>query len=580
MRVPRQIPFMAIALNPIFPVVSSKPVSSEIVLQPGAVIDAQVLKVLDNNFVRIAIANLAIDVLSEVPLKTGQALQLAVSQTPQGIRLAVVRQGGGAPTTALDEAAATGAARPVVAAANTPVLNDAQALAVSAAVQTAAARQSGLSQLFANLSAALGTDVLPPQVRQAVAQLFALQPELTENLTGSKIQAAFETSGLFREKTLASAATQAQPQTAAAPDLKSALIVLRQTLSIALNAANATPGAPTTIVAQPNAAQSKTAQAATPPAGALPQAAQAALTGLSAAPVGLQQSSPTAASLPQPVPVAAAPPLAPEQDAPDILLPPLGSAAQAAVLTNVTRASPAIPIGTDAFLSLIQNALQIGRAEAGSPPGHTPAQPEPDIDPGTARTNVPPPPFRGATPSAQAVAVATIAPDAPASTTVRHLIEDTDGAIARQTLLQVASLPDRVDVQQPGARADQTLPRWSFEIPFVTPQGAAVAQFEVARDGGNGSETEATKKVWRARFSLDVEPAGPVHAIISLAGETTSVRMWAERPLTAAQLRANTAQLAHALRVAALEPGDIVIGEGEPPRSATAPAGHFVNRAS
>ena len=562
---------MAIALNPVFPVVSAKPVASDVVLQPGAVVTAQVLKVLENNFVRIAIANLSIDVLSEVPLQTGQSLQLAVSQTPQGIRLAVVPQGG-APTAALGDAAATqsaSTARPVVAAANTPVLNDAQALAVSAAVQTAASRQSGLSQLFANLSAALGTDVLPPQVKQAVVRLFALQPQLSENLTGAKIQAAFEASGLFREKTLASIAAQqpqTQPQTVTAPDLKSALIVLRQTLSIALGTASAAQGVATP--AQPNT----------------PQAAQPTPAGFVSPPVATPSN---ATASPQQVPAAAAPPLAPvldSLDAPDILLPPLGTAAASVIPAvglppNAARSVPATPIASDAFISLIQNALQIGRAEAGSLPNQSPSQPSSELDQGIARTNVPPPPFRGATPAAQAVAIATITPDAPAAVTVRHLIEDTDGAIARQTLLQVASLPDRVDTQQ-GTKLDQTSQRWSFEIPFVTPQGTAVAQFEVARDGGNGSEGEAAKKVWRARFSLDVEPAGPVHALISLAGETTSVRMWAERPVTAAQLRANTAQLAQALRIAALEPGDIVIGEGEPPQGATAPAGHFVNRAS
>ena len=63
-------------------------------LQPGSVVDAQVLQVLADNLVRIAIASVSIDVLSEVPLAAGQTLQLAVSQTPDGVRLAVVGQGG------------------------------------------------------------------------------------------------------------------------------------------------------------------------------------------------------------------------------------------------------------------------------------------------------------------------------------------------------------------------------------------------------------------------------------------------------------------------------------------------------
>ena len=159
---------------------------------------------------------------------------------------------------------------------------------------------------------------------------------------------------------------------------------------------------------------------------------------------------------------------------------------------------------------------------------------------------------------------------------MHHLLADTDGAIARQTLLQVASLPDQADTTAAGSIP--TAPRWNFEIPFVTPQGTAMAQFEISRDGG-GSEVEAAKRVWRARFSLDVEPAGPVHALVSLSGDRTSVRMWAERPATAAQLRAGAAQLSQALSRAELQPGDIVIRDGAPPQPASAPAGHFLDRA-
>ena len=194
----------------------------------------------------------------------------------------------------------------------------------------------------------------------------------------------------------------------------------------------------------------------------------------------------------------------------------------------------------------------------------------------TFRTNTPPPPFRGAQPSAQPVASPSLAPDAPLAAMAHHLLSDTDAALARQTLLQVASLPDRVEMAS--TRADPAVPRWSFEIPFATSQGTAMAQFEVSRDGG-GIEVEAAKAVWRARFSLDVEPAGPVHALVSLSGERTSVRMWAERPATAAQLRDGAAQLTQALSQAQLQPGDIVIRNGTPPQSAPAPAGHFLDRA-
>jgi Flagellar hook-length control protein FliK len=127
-------------------------------------------------------------------------------------------------------------------------------------------------------------------------------------------------------------------------------------------------------------------------------------------------------------------------------------------------------------------------------------------------------------------------------------------------------------------RIDQAAPRWNFEIPFATPQGTAMAQFEISRDGG-GNEAEAPSRVWRARFSLNVEPAGPIHALISLSGERTSVRMWAERPQTAAQLKAAAGELSQALSKADLKPGDIIIREGTPPVATPAKAGHFLDRA-
>ena len=84
---------MPISVNPIFPVIAAEGAAPDMVLQPGTVINAQVLKILANDLVRIAIANLSIEVLSEIPLQVGQNLHLAVSQTPDGIRLAVVGQG-------------------------------------------------------------------------------------------------------------------------------------------------------------------------------------------------------------------------------------------------------------------------------------------------------------------------------------------------------------------------------------------------------------------------------------------------------------------------------------------------------
>lgn len=528
---------MAISINnSVLPVLAAKEVGGvapELVLAPGSVVTAQVLKVLDANLVRIAIAALSIDVLSEIPLQEGQMLQLAVSQTKDGIRLAVAGQGGdaGDAVTLSPEALVDAAAsRPTIVAIVAPsknVLTPVERAAVSVAARAAATEQESLAPLFANLGAAASSGSLPPKLQQAIAQVLAQQTSLDQNLDGGDIKNAFQKSGIFLEASLA--ASSVPPF--GVPDLKAALIVLRQTLQSALGSDGST------------ATKAAPAQA-----------------GLSSATPGV-------------VPLAAA-----DLEVHEILLPQArlpvaddlfqtGSPARSAL-----GAAPDHGPSAGATLNLLQEALQ----ELGNParPVVMPkAAPGDDV---TAHTNTPPPPFRGASPTAQPIASPSIAPDAPLATTAHHLLDDTHAAIARQTLLQVASLPDRIDVT--GPKIDVTTPRWNFEIPFVTLQGTAMAQFEISRDGSAG-EVEAAKRVWRARFSLDVEPTGPIHALVSLVGEKTSVRMWAERPATAAQLRAGASELSQALAKAELQPGEIVIRDGAPPQAAPAKAGHFLDRA-
>jgi hypothetical protein len=534
---------MSIAVNPVFPVVAAQGVAAGTVLQPGTVIDALVLKQLDANLVRIAIAHLTIEVLSEVTLQPGQALKLAVSQTAQGVRLQIVPGEGdtlplakAAPATvAATAGSAAKADAPVQAAAAGRVLTNLEALAVSAAVQTAAARQGSLSPLFANLTAAASSPALPQTLQQAAAQLLAQRTPLGDNLTGEALKTAFRTSGLFFEQALAGGSS------GGAPDMKAALIVFRQTVASWLGTAPAAGAA----APQPSTV---------PPSGAPPLSPE--IEGeilLPQAPVTVTDNDGAADgkvrifAQGEPLPTAAN-----------------RAAAAGAALTTMQELLQGFPKGVrDAVANLLE-------AEVRSGPSHLASG---DGEDAVARTNVPPPPFRGSATAAQPVALPSIAPDDAPVTIAHRLIEDTDAALARQTLLQVASLP--LDV--PGVRSDPTMPRWNFEIPFVTPQGTAVAQFEISRDGAS-SEVEAAQRVWRARFSLDVEPSGPVHALVSLSGGRTSVRMWAERPATAAQLRINVPQLSHALREAALEPGDIVIGEGAPPKAAP-PAGHFLDRA-
>ncbi len=236
-------------------------------------------------------------------------------------------------------------------------------------------------------------------------------------------------------------------------------------------------------------------------------------------------------------------------------------------LASVASDGVLAPTGADDFkLALIElrHALR------------TAAQAESSALPHPAPSGQAPPPYRGAPPVAQPAVASELSPAAAPGDIIDVLIERTESALARQTLLQAASMPD---ASRSGA-ADPTGARWQFEIPLVAPGGTAVAQFEVERDGGRPA-TEEQAVPCRAAFSLDIEPLGPVHVQVSLTGQRATVRLWAERDAAAAALRDNAAELASALRAAALEPGDIVVRDGAPPRPASASSsGRFVDRAT
>jgi hypothetical protein len=112
-----------------------------------------------------------------------------------------------------------------------------------------------------------------------------------------------------------------------------------------------------------------------------------------------------------------------------------------------------------------------------------------------------------------------------------------------------------------------------------TGRGEAVAQFEISRDGGgSGGGGEAPAPTWRARFSLDVEPFGPVHVHVSLARGRTSVNLWAESAEGLRSLQQESSLLAATLRAAEIT-AEVAVHPGAPPVRPAA-AGHFVDQAS
>jgi hypothetical protein len=503
----------------------------------GDIIQAQVLELINDTLAKLGIGNSIIEVQTQVPLTVGTTVRLAVKSTADGIQLTLLGggNGGSAPASGAPAGAPADDTPPTmnttgVAAQAAVAASDAAEAATTAQVATGAAGNAATSTAAVTdpLLAAQATQAAPPSpivvataalaaaVQSSAARQNGLAPLLADAGVAAGIPTLPEPVRQATERLLALQPTLGE--TLSADSIKQALnrsgLFLEAHLSEAADGGAADASAAGRAAMAPGPSDDIKA--------ALIVLRSVLKTWLATdAGVGHIGSSPAAAT-PNPAAAKTAPPL-------DLHLP--------------------LPNGADA-----------GKAAA---------------DP---RAATPPPPYRGAPTAAQPAAAPSITPDMTPHDIGKVLLNETDAALARQTLLQAASLPN-----QPGVdpRLDPTNgPRWNFEVPFMTPQGWAVAQFEIARDGRN-APAEGLKPMWRARFSLDVEPIGPVHAQIALIGQRAAVTLWAERPDTSARLRDNAPALADALRQAELEAGDVLVRAGMPPRPAEKVAsGRFLDRAS
>lgn len=511
---------------------------------PGQLVQALVLELIESDVFRLQLPQAVLDVRSDVPLVPGSTITLAAKGAGVNAKLVIYAdapqpagQGTPSPSPAMRQpiGEAVIIARAPAGTPNRiaqPLAPDAPSiaparppeaparvspeLALGEAVRAAASRQSGAAPLFADAEQSAKLPATPAPVRAAAADVLSLRVPLDEMLTAADVKQAFVRSGVLFEPRLAAARTAPPADAeiltpAPASDLKAALLVLRQVAKI-WSASEPAPSRPAVN------APIVTSVAPDTVVRSAPAATSAAIKQVANALAGL----------------------------PDELIP---------------QNAPLSPEQATTLARTLASVLETREA--------TPASPD------TRANGALPPPYRGAPLAVQAPSAPSIAPDAAPHEIADRLIAQTDGALARTTLLQAASLPDQP--QQPRTDAGQ---RWSFEVPFATPQGTAVAQFEVSRDA-RPPKADPQARTWRARFSLDAEPMGPVHAMVTLAGERTSVTLWAERHATAARLNDQAAALSEALRAAELEPADFQFRVGAPPAAARQAApGRFMDRAT
>lgn len=462
-------------------------------------------------------------------------------------------------------------------------LADTPARAVAAAAGLAAARQAGMAPLMADMAQAAAEPDTPRQVKAAIAQVMALSTRMDGQISGPEIRQALQRSGLFLEARLASGepAQRQQTGTLTAPpkavptptpnsDMKAALLVFREVVkswadalpptSTQAGASSAAP-ATTTPNAQPSAAAMAAASSAQVAVRGTPQALVATPTPASVASVD------PAVSDPVPAPA--------DADAPGLAKPATGwpnvNGSWQAVRPPLPPPPPLPAFGAIVAEDFPPNALAAPRAASAAAMAYG----GPEVTSGPPSQT--PPPYAGAPTHAQAAAQPGLPPGAGPHAVAQRLLAETSAALARTELLQIASLPEQ---PAPGRPVDDHAQRWVFDMPFMTPQGPAAAQFEISRDGGGsgGEGGHALGRTWRARFTLDVEPMGPVHAQVALTGDRARVSLWAERPSAMARLRTGEERLNSALREAALEP-EVAFHSGQPRASAAAP-GQFLDQAT
>jgi hypothetical protein len=179
------------------------------------------------------------------------------------------------------------------------------------------------------------------------------------------------------------------------------------------------------------------------------------------------------------------------------------------------------------------------------------------------------PPVNGQPPRALPVELPAL-PDA-ARDVARALHGDTDAAISRVKLGQLAALPDA-----PNAPATRQ-PELRMELPFLIGHELVMAQLQISRDGKRSAGER--KRGWTMRFAMNFSASGEVGAEIGLLGKAVNVHLWAAEPETAEALNAALPELASALTAIGLDPGAVRIRNAVPGPAKIA-SGHFVDSVS
>lgn len=160
-----------------------------------------------------------------------------------------------------------------------------------------------------------------------------------------------------------------------------------------------------------------------------------------------------------------------------------------------------------------------------------------------------PPPQPGAIPVAQAAQRVTTEMLNQLVNLRTDLLQQTESALARLQLHQLASLP---------REAERGLLEWLFELPVRHREDIDLWSFRIAREAAqNQRERPDHQPQWSVQIAIDLPGLGPLQVRVQLHGEQISTRFWAESESTLPLLREHLPELRQTMTDAGLDVADL-----------------------
>ncbi len=136
---------------------------------------------------------------------------------------------------------------------------------------------------------------------------------------------------------------------------------------------------------------------------------------------------------------------------------------------------------------------------------------------------------------------------------LRELAGQTEGALARLQLNQLASLPT----------AEREPHVWQLDLPFRDDDQIDVFRLRIAKDESSDKYADTPGCTLTLRFNL--RPLGPIEARLALSGSAVSTHFWAEQRDTRARIEQYLPQLERAFARSGLSAARFTVHRGMPP---------------